>query len=442
MPLTAAAAAAEDSQVETATDALPPVGGSDVATTMSVLSVPVPAGVQVDINTHVDANGNANIDGTPLEEQSAGATAVVTEVYHAAAAQVVRVPQEHNGETTNHTTTTSMTVQVPYTGTGATQVQVMDMSSVNVNVDEQHTLESDQVAQIANLTAPNLEPSPPTLSVVTQQQQQQHSQQHHQDSQQHHQDSTAHAPPQARLDSDATSGGVPSEQQTWHGFFMQLQAHATQYKTLSIEPNTNPPLEAWVSQQRAYYQQQKLHDATIDERAQQQMNPDSPLLCTETLVHTHDQQPQQQQQPTESILVTTLSHERQTLLDALGFQWDETQAPHTLRASGGHYSPDEDAKWKQAYQLLVEYKAIHGHPNVAETYKMDLALGKWVAQQRAMFRKETLPLDRLTLLKELGFDFTPGDKKIPFQTRLEQLTEYKQIHGDTRVPRRWSENPG
>ena len=396
------------------------------------LSVPVPAGVQVEVS---------------LEQPEAAAAVAAASVVTAAAA----APQDRASSSNTNATSSGSTllVQVPYpTNPG------MDLSSVNVHVEEEHhqpALESDQVAQIANLTAPNLDHDGTNATVVVEA-------------------STGGPPaltppPQARpedgptdpaqtevIDANAAASAVvPSEQHTWHGFFMQLQAHAAKFKTLSIEANTNPPLEAWVAQQRVYYQQQKAHEEQQHQQQQQQEGqveqpeegqaPPAGTEGTEEGGDTNTVLPAITV-PDPPIQITPLSHERQTLLNALGFQWDESQTPHTLRATGGHYTPDEDAKWKAAFQQLVEYKNVHGHPNVAETYKVDAALGKWVAQQRAMYRKETLPLDRLNLLRDLGFDFTPGDKKVPFQTRLDQLKKYKEVHGDTRVPRRWSENPG
>ena len=199
-----------------------------------------------------------------------------------------------------------------------------------------------------------------------------------------------------------------AEHPTWHTFFFQLQGHQATYGTLDVDPQINPHLFAWVDEQR------KLHKLWKNGKE-------------------------------------ALSQERILLLDALGFDWEGSQEPNygaqaEAAAAAANSNVSGSAQDVETFHLrltqLQQYKADNGHPNVPETYKKDLALGRWVAQQRASYRKKTLPQDRIDAMVEIGFDFTPGDKKTPFETRLEQLTAYKAAHGDVKVPRRYTENPG
>jgi hypothetical protein len=203
---------------------------------------------------------------------------------------------------------------------------------------------------------------------------------------------------------------MDSEQHpTWLTYFFQLQGHQETYGTLDVDPQTNPPLFSWVDEQRKLYALWKDGDKEA------------------------------------------LSHDRMLLLDELGLDWEGSQEPNygsqaeaAAAAANSHLSgsTQEVETFHLRLSQLENYKSANGHPNVPETYKEDPTLGRWVAQQRAAFRKQTLPQDRIDAMTDIGFDFTPGDKKVPFETRLEQLNGYKAIHGDVKIPRRYTENPG
>ena len=202
---------------------------------------------------------------------------------------------------------------------------------------------------------------------------------------------------------------IPIEQPSWHTFFSQLQGHKETYGTLDVDPQTNSPLFAWINEQRDLYQAWKNGEKEA------------------------------------------ISQDRMRLLDYLKFDWEGNQEPNygaqaEAAAAAANSNLSGSTQDVETFHLRLNqlelYKRDNGHPNVPETYKDDVILGRWVAQQRALFRKQTLPQDRIDALTNIGFDFTPGDKKVPFETRLEQLKAYKEIHGDVKVPRRYSENPG
>jgi len=199
------------------------------------------------------------------------------------------------------------------------------------------------------------------------------------------------------------------QEPTWHSYFRELQSHETTYSTLDVDVQTNPALAAWIDEQRRLYQLWK---------------------------SGHKEE---------------LSGERILLLDSLGFDFEGTNEPNygnqveavTAAANSNLSGSEQDVKtFHLRLTQLEQYKATHGHPNIPETYKEDPALGRWIAQQRAAYRKQTLPQDKIDAMTDLGFDFTPGDRKVPFEARLEQLKSYKSIHGDVKIPRRYAENPG
>lgn len=195
---------------------------------------------------------------------------------------------------------------------------------------------------------------------------------------------------------------------TWHTYFQQLQAHKATYGTLDVDPLINPMLYTWVDDQRKCYR--NLQDGDVE----------------------------------------ALSHERILLLDAIDFDWDGSAEPNygaqaeaaagvaTSNLSG---SAQDIESFHARLAQLEQFKKETGSANVPETYKEDTMLGRWVAQQRALYRKQTLTQDRIDALATIGFDFAPGEKKVLFDKRLEQLKEYKAINGHVHIPRRCPENP-
>jgi len=196
---------------------------------------------------------------------------------------------------------------------------------------------------------------------------------------------------------------LPTEM-SWHDFFNALQAHYGRFGTLDIEPNTNPGLEHWVDEQRSLYQEEQGIEAN-----------------------------------------NTLTVERRLLLDALGFDWEGVQEPeyNDQSALDEHEEMDDVESFNLRLEHLQEYKEINGHPNVPEIYEQDIDLGKWVGSQRSLYRRGALTQDRVDALVSMGFDFAPGDQSISFEDRIQQLNEYKEMHGDVIVPRKWGlQHPG
>jgi len=230
---------------------------------------------------------------------------------------------------------------------------------------------------------------------------------------------------------DDTGVNREETEQQWHSMFRSFQKYIatpnitnSNNQSMDVDPISNPALAEWVVEQR------RQHVARKEGRTFQ------------------------------------LTADRRLLLDALEFNWDGptsiatpgttiTTAGNVInsrgkllplsssrRIGGGGGGREDTEKWNSRIEQLRQFKATHGHPNVPETYKNDIDLGKWVAQQRATFRKATMSDERIVALTALGFDFAPGDKKVPFKVRLEQLKEYRAIYRDVRIPRKWAQNPG
>jgi len=124
----------------------------------------------------------------------------------------------------------------------------------------------------------------------------------------------------------------------------------------------------------------------------------------------------------------SLAQDRIDRLEGIGFRW-------TL------HGVKEEA-WATRFHELVQYKAEHGDCCVSRKRK----LGLWVDRQRVVYKAGSLAQDRIDRLSGIGFDWAPprgssriDSKVVPWETRLNELVQYKLNHGDCDVPRSWGQ---
>ena len=84
----------------------------------------------------------------------------------------------------------------------------------------------------------------------------------------------------------------------------------------------------------------------------------------------------------------TLSEDRVSRLEALGFDWD----PFTTA-------------WEKMFAELVGYKEVHGDCNVPKRWPENLRLATWVGTQRS--GRDKLSEDKVSRLEALRFDWDP-----------------------------------
>ncbi len=118
-----------------------------------------------------------------------------------------------------------------------------------------------------------------------------------------------------------------------------------------------------------------------------------------------------------------LDHDRERILDELGFDWDPIST-----------------RWETMFAQLVEYKRSFGDTHVRATPKKYSKLANWVRMQRRD-KKIGRPIGatRLHRLDELGFVWRfvePTNWEKMFST----LVEFKKRHGHCNVPQRHVEN--
>jgi hypothetical protein len=115
-------------------------------------------------------------------------------------------------------------------------------------------------------------------------------------------------------------------------------------------------------------------------------------------------------------------------LDSLGFEWKRL-----------------GAAWEDSLSQLVDYRKVHGHCDVPQSYTSKNAkLTNWVGTQRKQYKlhqqgeKSHMTPFRIQELERLGFEWTLCPTT--WEDRLSELTDYFKIHGHCNVPLRYSEN--
>jgi superfamily II DNA or RNA helicase len=119
-----------------------------------------------------------------------------------------------------------------------------------------------------------------------------------------------------------------------------------------------------------------------------------------------------------------LSPDRTKRLEKLGFEW----------------SP-RDAAWDQMFDALAAYQRAHRNLTVPRYLKDNLNLRTWCDNQRALYKNNTLPIERVKWLEQLGFEWHPSGVVVTWDEMFDALVAYKDIHGDLNVPRQWKDNP-
>jgi len=98
-----------------------------------------------------------------------------------------------------------------------------------------------------------------------------------------------------------------------------------------------------------------------------------------------------------------------------------------------------ERNWETMFQLLLEYKQKHGDTAVPFTYAQNnTKIGKWISNQRAAHKTETLLNCRYKMLDSIGFAWKVQEEKRPWMNFYESLVDYKEEHnGSTAVPRKY-----
>eukprot|EP00956_Cyclotella_meneghiniana_P010292 scaffold14196_cov27-Cyclotella_meneghiniana.AAC.2 len=100
---------------------------------------------------------------------------------------------------------------------------------------------------------------------------------------------------------------------------------------------------------------------------------------------------------------------------------------------------ERDMLWEKRYRELVSYKEENGDCNVQRKFDKYPGLGIWVNNQRAYKKKGKLTDERKRKLDDIGFD--SDLHATAWNKRLNELKQFKSVHGHCNVPLRYDQNP-
>ncbi len=113
---------------------------------------------------------------------------------------------------------------------------------------------------------------------------------------------------------------------------------------------------------------------------------------------------------------------------------------NVLENLGIHW--DRDEMWAEKFEELQKFIMAHGHCEVAFVNGKDDELADWIISQRNKNKKGQLRADRKAILDATsGFTWDTVTFNLKWQEMYNRLKKYHAVHGDTRVPQHWKEDP-
>lgn len=101
--------------------------------------------------------------------------------------------------------------------------------------------------------------------------------------------------------------------------------------------------------------------------------------------------------------------------------------------------------WSEKFEELCAFRRAHGHCHVTHRCLEHENLAQWVKRQRYQYKlklegkRSGLSDERICLLNNIGFIWNSHDAV--WEERLQELLEFKRIHGHCNVPTNYEANP-
>ena len=120
-----------------------------------------------------------------------------------------------------------------------------------------------------------------------------------------------------------------------------------------------------------------------------------------------------------------LSLEKIKALDSIGMVWSINEK-----------------KWNDMFNLLIEYKNIHGNLDISSSYvTLSCAtLGSWLREQQNSYLKGTLKEERQKKLESIGIIWQTNETK--WYEMYKYAKEYQKEHGNLIIPRNYKGKNG
>ena len=233
-------------------------------------------------------------------------------------------------------------------------------------------------------------------------------------------------------------GTTRSAPLTWDERFGELVEYKAENGHCNV-PQKERPLGNWVSTQRQKYKEGKLSDERVGKlndlgfdwgstRSTIPWDKRFDELVEYKKEHRDCNVPRIHEQLGDWVDYQRVAHKKGKLseervgkLEGLGFDWN----PPSKR---------NQPMWDERFGELVEYKKEHSDCKVPKRLK---GLNNWVDYQRQAYKKGKLSDERVGKLEGLGFDWgSTRGTQLTWDERFDELVEYKNEHGDCRVPKR------
>ncbi|MEQ1726663.1 MAG: Helicase associated domain protein [Sphingopyxis sp.] len=229
----------------------------------------------------------------------------------------------------------------------------------------------------------------------------------------------------------------------WEEMFAALVTYKRSYGNCMVSKqwSQNPALATWVNKNRMDYRKgeialersKRLHDLGF-EWEPNTSNWDELFVALSTYKQKHGDCNVPHGWADNPKLGKWCSHQRQaykkdilpenriTRLEELGFAWNPL-----------------DATWDEMFLALKAYKQTYGDCYVTKKWKDNPELGEWCQRQRNVYKKNKLSPDRYSRLEGIDFVWDPLVEN--WEEMFSALVNYKQTHGDFKVPKKYDESP-
>lgn len=113
----------------------------------------------------------------------------------------------------------------------------------------------------------------------------------------------------------------------------------------------------------------------------------------------------------------------------------------TASSKGG-----EGGSWERRFVELLEFKRLHHHCEVPQSYAENTSLGTWVNKQRMEQKNRTegknssLNDSRMERLQSVGFRWAKRKGQASWDEKFDALVAYKAKHGNCHVPTKYKDN--
>ena len=94
--------------------------------------------------------------------------------------------------------------------------------------------------------------------------------------------------------------------------------------------------------------------------------------------------------------------------------------------------------WFERYGQLLKYRKEHGDCDMPARWPANQKLATWVVNQRVLKRDGVLEDEKIALLDQIGFKWSPHESK--WRTYYLALLKYRERFHHCRVPQNWEEN--